>query len=277
MLPTRRRSGPWPIRPGWRSSGLLGEHPGADRHAVRQPAGPEPQDLLVPPADVGRRRLGRGDGGAGPAAPVALAASAPRPPAVPVPASPAPAPGHAADQGRERARATRLRREETLLTDAAAALAAASAAPAWVEAVHVHHRVAYMSPDELSGWIDDVRAVTRRHVRRSAPKADVTACRDALTRCACCFYGYPHATSTEPTQRRGSADRDFAGSAARGRHRSVSARAAGPCRRRSMTPTKGRRGRPKSPASQSYNFSATAPWPTAVPASVRAATCRGDH
>ncbi len=61
-----------------------------------------------------------------------------------------------------------MRREETLLADAADAIAAASTNPAWAAAAVVHSHPATMTPEELAAWCDDVERLTRRHVRRSA-------------------------------------------------------------------------------------------------------------
>jgi len=62
--------------------------------------------------------------------------------------------------------AVRLRREESLLDDAAEGVAAAPAE--WTEAVTVHTRVATMTAGELQAWCDEVERVTTRHVRRSS-------------------------------------------------------------------------------------------------------------
>ena len=63
-------------------------------------------------------------------------------------------------------KAVRLRREESLLDDAADGVAAAPAE--WTDAVTVHTRVATMTADELQAWCDEVERVTTRHVRRSS-------------------------------------------------------------------------------------------------------------
>jgi DNA-binding transcriptional ArsR family regulator len=69
--------------------------------------------------------------------------------------------------GGERARkAARDRREESLLDQAADAIA--RAAPQWSTAVAVHTRVTLMSPAEVLAWVDEVERVTSRHVRKAA-------------------------------------------------------------------------------------------------------------
>jgi DNA-binding transcriptional ArsR family regulator len=78
----------------------------------------------------------------------------------------------------------RLRRESTLLEDAAQAIV--TAPPEWAEAVTVHMRIATMTSQELIAWCDEVERVTSRHVRRAAIPDN-----DARVPVNLTFFGYP--------------------------------------------------------------------------------------
>jgi predicted ArsR family transcriptional regulator len=59
----------------------------------------------------------------------------------------------------------RRRREETLLDDAAVALASAPAT--WADAAAIHTRIATMSPEQVRAWCEEMERVTTRHVRKA--------------------------------------------------------------------------------------------------------------
>jgi DNA-binding transcriptional ArsR family regulator len=87
-------------------------------------------------------------------------------------------------------RSVRARREESLLDGAAVAVA--SAPPAWAEAVTVHMRVATMTPAELAAWCDDIERVTTRHVRRTGLAEE-----DGRLPVHLVFFGYPSAGAVD--------------------------------------------------------------------------------
>lgn len=93
-------------------------------------------------------------------------------------------------QAHDRTLATRLRRDEGLLTGAMDAIEAASAMADWASVVTVYDRVAVMSAVEVQAWAEDVERVTRRHIRRSAQAAETG---DGSSRHAVhlLFYGFP--------------------------------------------------------------------------------------
>jgi predicted ArsR family transcriptional regulator len=71
--------------------------------------------------------------------------------------------------------AVRIRRDESLLDDAADAIASAASSDDWAEAATIHSRVATMTPEEMQAWYDDVERLTRRHLRRAADPAGESA------------------------------------------------------------------------------------------------------
>lgn len=86
-------------------------------------------------------------------------------------------------------RAVRRRREDSLLDQAADAIAAAP--PEWTAAATLHTRVATMSVHELAAWYEEVERVTSRHVRRSSVPDGTPRLPVHLL-----FVGYPAVTAS---------------------------------------------------------------------------------